>query len=441
MGRPRKNFPATPTQSALKKLPVLARLFDVNTETDLFWDALLKRFSKTARVYGFSRVEAPIIEDLKLYRAFYGNSPMSGSLFSSGADLVLSFPWENAEAGLRPSQLPGLFRNFFQAKLHDAMLLHKWHYSGFTAKMDFAGGKPVLDYEFGCEILGAFNHLNEAQAIATAWEFLSGLGLEGLVLEINNLGSAACQERYNEVLVDFLQPKKYELCENCNELLNLRPLAVFACEKLDCQSVLAESPTILDFLDQDSSKDFTYVLEALDEMRISYQLNPFYASSLPTEKTNFTIKGKYQDKLLVLAEGGHHGSLAQAVSGKSVGAFGFFGSLSVIRKAMEASNEPLERLVLSEVCLVPLGELAAKRSLRLFRDLTAEKIMVYDHFGLSGVKNQLKAAQDNKVPIALIMGQKEAMDEMVILRDVKSGMQEIISYDKIVEEVKKRLGK
>jgi len=35
------------------------------------------------------------------------------------------------------------------------------------------------------------------------------------------------------------------------------------------------------------------------------------------------------------------------------------------------------------------------------------------------------------------MGQKEAMEEMVILRDVKSGMQEIISYDKIVSEVKR----
>ena len=91
--------------------------------------------------------------------------------------------------------------------------------------------------------------------------------------------------------------------------------------------------------------------------------------------------------------------------------------------------------------MVPLGELAAKKSLRLFKDLTQEKVSVYDHFGNAGVKNQLKAAELGHAPIAMIMGQKEAMDEMVILRDVKSGMQEIISYDKIVAEVKKRLGK
>jgi len=79
--------------------------------------------------------------------------------------------------------------------------------------------------------------------------------------------------------------------------------------------------------------------------------------------------------------------------------------------------------------------------LRLFRDLTSEKISVYDHFGSVGVKNQLKQAESSNAPVALIMGQKEAMEEMVILRDVKSGMQEIISYDKIVAEVKKRLGR
>ena len=62
-------------------------------------------------------------------------------------------------------------------------------------------------------------------------------------------------------------------------------------------------------------------------------------------------------------------------------------------------------------------------------------------FGRDSVKSQLRISHRLGIKYTLIMGQKEAMDEMVILRDVKSGMQEVISYDKIVEEVKKRLGK
>ncbi len=113
--------------------------------------------------------------------------------------------------------------------------------------------------------------------------------------------------------------------------------------------------------------------------------------------------------------------------------------MSGLSRALELSEIEAKHEIHSEVFLVPLGELASKRSLRLFRDLIAVDVKVHDHFGTIGVKNQLKLAEESKAPIALIMGQKEAMDEMVILRDVKSGMQEVFSYDKIIAEVKKRL--
>ena len=435
MGRPRKNSLSAGAIAATlsKKISILPEFFDINTGIDGYWEALLKRFSKISRIYGFSRAEAPLLEDIKLYQKFYG---------TANPDFLVKFEQGHLLAALRPSQLPGILRYFIQQKLNDPPGIYKWHYSGFTTKVA-ASGELNSDYEFGCEILGGFSHLSEAQSIVAAWEFLTSLELEELTLEINNLGSQECQQSYGRALVDALLPKKYELCDNCNEDLSFRPLYVFRCPNLDCQAVFPENvPTILDFLDQDSHKDFTHVLEALDEMHIAYQLNPFYAGNNLSEKTNFAVKCKLGEKTLSLAEGGHHGSLAKAAFGKDFGAFGFFGSFKTLKQVLEANSEPpVFGPSLSEVCLVPLGELAAKRSLRLFRDLTAQKIMVYDHFGLSGVKNQLKVAQDQKVPIALIMGQKEAMDEMVILRDVKSGMQEIISYDKIVEEVKKRLGK
>jgi histidyl-tRNA synthetase len=110
-------------------------------------------------------------------------------------------------------------------------------------------------------------------------------------------------------------------------------------------------------------------------------------------------------------------------------------------EALQHAEGELSYELRNEVFLVPLGELAARKSLRLFQDLTRAEVTVYDNFGTQGVKDQLKAAQASKSPIALIMGQKEALDEMVILRDVKSGMQEVFSYDKIVDEVKKRLGR
>ena len=94
-----------------------------------------------------------------------------------------------------------------------------------------------------------------------------------------------------------------------------------------------------------------------------------------------------------------------------------------------------------DVFLVPLGDLAAKKTLRLFTELWNNDIKASEFAGPGSIKTQLKLAESNKVSIALIVGQKEAREGTVILRDVKSGMQELFTYERIIEEVKKRLGR
>jgi histidyl-tRNA synthetase len=268
------------------------------------------------------------------------------------------------------------------------------------------------------------------------------LDLENIQIEINMLGDGGVsQSGYPSVLKDYLKTRDFDLCEDCINHITGRVLNVLRCTNLSCQLVVAEAPSVLDYLDADSKSHFTNVLEDLDELSIPYQLNQYYAGPQGTSRTNFVIKYMGEKEQWVLGEGGHHELMLKNISGKAMPAFGFVGNLAAVAKAMELSEIKLEPDYSNEVFLVPLGELAAKKSLRLFRDLVASGIIVHDHFGSEGVKNQLKAAQDFKAPVALIMGQKEAIDEMVILRDVKSGMQEIFPYEKIVDEVKKRLGR
>jgi histidyl-tRNA synthetase len=384
-------------------------------------------------MYGFAKAEAPLLEDARLYSLFYEQEELPARL--------LTCPFGNLTSAFRPTQLPGLIRSFVEEKLFDQPGLQKWYYTGPVVEKT-SDNKILTDYEFGAEILGQFNHLNEAQVIALAWTFFSSLGLEEISLEVNNLGSLESKRLYTENLMEAILPKKYDLCDDCEGWLAVSPLQMFRCQNLDCQTILADSgPSVLDFLDETSNQNFTLVLESLEEMNIPYQLNPFYTGRPGATKSIFVFKFKSKDKTLILAEGGHRQSFAEKLSGKSIGAFGFNGSFRELKDQFTKLVEVEEAKITSEVCLVPLGDLASKRSLRLFKDLTEQKITVYDHFGQSGVKNQLKIAQTHEVPIALIMGQKEAIDEMVILRDVKSGMQEIISYDKIIDEVKKRLGR
>lgn len=431
MGRPKKN-PAAASGYVTKKIQSLPGTHDILTSADALWDILLKRLARVARAYGFNRVEVPLLEEARLFEA--------ARVLGEGQPVPVGDEVYGRPAVLRPALLPPVLRAYVQQKVYEVAPISKWWYSGFTVAQP-EKNSPQADFNFGFEVFGTFSHLAEAQLVSGVWEMFNSLGLKDLVLEINSIGEEACQRVYEEALAGYLSGKKYQLCDSCSEHLKGRVLNVFRCNNLDCQAVLAEAPTILDYLDPKSHKHFTNILEALDEMGIPYQLNHLYSGPNGHSRTNFVIKQKTKAGQLVLGEGGYHDGLIQNICGKNFCAFGFYGSLQKIYELLAASRVTVSREQASEVFLVPLGELASKKALRLFRDLISNKISVYDHFGDAGVKNQLKAAQTFKAPIALIMGQKEAMDEMVILRDVKSGMQEVISYDKIVEEVKKRLGK
>lgn len=430
MGRPRKNLSA-PTGYVSKKIHSLENTRDIMTSIDDLWNIIFKRLLKISRAYGFSKVETPFLEDARLYENFFQNNIK---------EEYWSVETQDRAAILRPTLLPSVLRAYFQHKIFDLEPTSKWWYSGQTVKK---GPKGTFcgNHEYGFEIFGTFSHLAEAQLISAVWEFLFSLGLRDLVLEINHIGEEECQRVYQETLGDYLNGKKYELCDSCGEHIKKHPLNVFRCPNLDCQSVLTEAPTVLDYLDQKNHKHFTNILEALDELDIPYQLNPLYSGPEGYSKTNFAIKYKSKTKTVTLGEGGYHDGYMRQLCGKNFCSFGFLGSLQTLYEILLEVKITVAKESGSEVFLVPLGELASKKALRLFRDLVSQKILVYDHFGNLGIKNQLKAAQTYKASIALIMGQKEAVDEMVILRDVKSGMQEIISYDKIIEEVKKRLGK
>ena len=440
MSRPKKEAVATavaiPVNApVIKKSLQIPGLFDILTDTQNFYDVILKKFQQQSHVYGFKRLETPPIEDSQLYRMFYGQSdPRLMNL--------VEFESQGKKLSMRPELLPSVLRAYAQHKMYEQELASKWMYFGSTMSLG-PKNQFVSDYHLGVEVFGTFSHLTEAQTISCMWHLLKGLGLEDLTLEVNHIGESHCQRNYEEALSSYFSGKKYDLCDNCIEHLHTRTMNVLRCSNLDCQTVASDAPTILDFLEEPSRKHFTNILEALDEVEIPYQLNPLYVGADGMGKTNCKIS--YQSKetsdKVVITEGGYHDNLMQRLSGKNWCAFGMQSTISKIAKAMELSMLSMGHEQENEVYLVPLGELASKKSLRLFRDLTEAKVSVFDQFGDTGVKNQLRLAVESKTPIALIMGQKEALDEMVILRDVKSGMQEMFSYDKIINEVKKRLGK
>ncbi|GAC1413517.1 MAG: histidine--tRNA ligase [Candidatus Doudnabacteria bacterium] len=421
----------SPKKKVSKKPQLVPGMYDILPNLDMSWDFLMEKIQRLARGFGFIRVELPILENASLYEG----------LDIGSHTLVTFLDPQGSRIAVRPETLPGLMRAYADRKVIEGQKLSKWYHCSPVIVYDEKQKKFVNTWEYGFELLGDFSPLIEVQLISLVWKFLKSIGLENLILEINSVGRAEERKDYEDTLRNFLAAKKYELCNECVASIEEYPMQVFRCKNLECRTVAAEAPQVVEYLSEECHKHFTHVLEGLDELRVDYSLNPMLVGKQGTSRTVFSLKYKDEQNEYFIGEGAYHEEMLKDLTGKQNACFGFTGYMEILQKAVQ--NLKLESLgdTRSEVYLAPLGDLASKKALRLFSELWDAKISVHDHFGDGGVKNQLKLAEGQKALIALIIGQKEAMDDMVILRDVKSGMQELFRYDQIIDEVKKRIGR
>ena len=84
-----------------------------------------------------------------------------------------------------------------------------------------------------------------------------------------------------------------------------------------------------------------------------------------------------------------------------------------------------------------IGDQARRRAMLLFEELRSKGIRVMENFAKSSLKSQLELANKMKVPLVLILGQKEVSENTVLVRDMIGGVQEVVSLNKIVPELKK----
>jgi histidyl-tRNA synthetase len=83
--------------------------------------------------------------------------------------------------------------------------------------------------------------------------------------------------------------------------------------------------------------------------------------------------------------------------------------------------------------------MAKKKSLRVFADLEKNGVLTAESFGRGSLKSQMRVAHRLGAEVTVIIGQKEALDETAIVKDMVSGTQETVRQEKLTDAVKKIL--
>ena len=405
-----------------------------------YWEKFFKVGKELALFYGFETIETPILEHAELFKKGIGlNTDVVGhemyTLKTKGGDFL----------ALRPELTASVVRAYIENGFaNQPQPIKFFHFGPVFRHESSQSGRYRQFHQADFDIIGEVDPVVDAQVIQSVYAVLSELGLKGLSVHINSIGDRSCWNKYRDELKSYYRNKLNHLCKNCKNRYKENPLRMLDCKDEGCAVLKASAPNSVDFLDKSCHDHFKLVLEFLDELNIPYVLDPYLVRGLDYyTRTVFEIMPEdASGSQITLASGGRYDYLVAQLGGKPAPAVG--GSIGIERAVNEMRRQDVKVNAVkprTRIFLAQIGDLAKKKSLKLFEEFRKNNIGASESFGRDSIKAQLRVADRLGAELALIIGQKEALDNTVILREMQSGTQEIIPIAKIIDAVKKRLKK
>jgi len=422
------------------KFQSLTGMHDILPDDQVYFQRVNKVVENVAKYYGFLKIETPILEQAEVFSKSVGTDTdiVEKEMYTfrtKGGDLV----------SLRPEGTAAVMRSYIEHGMHNLPQPVKFWYTGpFFRYERPQAGRFRQFHQFGFEAIGERNPAIDGQTIQMSYDVLKELGFKNISIEVNSIGDSECRPYFKKILTSYFRSRRTSLCADCQRRLKENPLRILDCKEEKCQRVKAGAPQIIDHLCENCHAHFKQVLEFLDELELPYTLNPYLVRGLDYyTKTVFEIvenseDGKSQGSL---AGGGRYDNLAKMLGGRDTPACGSAGGIERIVSIMKAREMKVgkDSKEDAQIFLAQLGQLAKRKSLKLFEEFRDSKIPVAESFSKDSLKTQLRTASKMGIRWVLIFGQKEALEGFVTLRDMDTGTQKEIQLDKVVEEMKAKI--
>ncbi|MYC27397.1 MAG: histidine--tRNA ligase [Nitrospira sp. SB0662_bin_26] len=398
------------------------------------WSVVERSAHALAQAFGFHEIRIPVFERTDLFVHSIGGT----------TDIVekemYTFPDKDGTSlTLRPEGTAGVVRAFIERGLKTYEASRKLYYIGpmFRHERPQAGRLRQF-HQFGVEYVGSSDPSADVEVITLLWRYFSALQLPGLSLELNSLGQLADRQAYKEELVSFLKTKADGLCENCRRRLETNPLRTLDCKVPKCREATTDAPFLTGFLSTSSKEHFDRVLQGLQALAIPYSINPRLVRGLDYySMTTFEVSSSVLGAQNAIGAGGRYDGLFETLGGVPTPAVGFAIGLERVILALPDSSLPeLEPWVF----VASFGKKGREVGNTLMDSLRSHHLKADTDYTASTLKTLLRSADRLNAPYVVIIGDDEAANNQVILRNMATKEQEIHALDSASTAIRKRLG-
>ncbi len=411
---------------------------DILDEQYYFYQGFFEKAQEVALYYGFKPIELPILEKEDVFTSGVG----------TGTDIVDKEMYTLRTKGgdklaLRPEGTAGVMRAYLEhgmQSLPQPVMLY--YYGPFYRHDNPQKGRYRELRQFGLEILGTEKSIADALIIKTAVMILEEAGAENIIVDINSIGDKDCRNGYIKALTTYYKKHIHNLPTIDRERLKTNPLRILDSKDLKTIEINENAPDALSSLCHNCKHHFKEVLSYLDEMNVSYRINKNLVRGLSYySRTVFEIieqTGGEDETPLTIAGGGRYDYLGKMLgSKKDIPAIGMaIGVDRVVESSWYAKLSP--RIVKKpKIYFIQLGFDAKLKSLNIIEILRKAKVPIAQSISKDSLGSQLAIAEQLGTPYTLIFGQKEALENSVIVRDMHTRSQETVSLDQLLEYLRK----
>ncbi|QNI87054.1 histidine--tRNA ligase [Synechococcus sp. ROS8604] len=412
----------------MSQLQTLRGMVDLLPEQTRRWQAVESVAREHFRCAGLDEIRTPLLEFTDLFARGIGEATDV-----VGKEMYTFVDRGDRSCTLRPEGTASVVRATLQHGLLSQGPQRLWYGGPMFRYERPQAGRQRQFHQIGVEFLGASSPRSDAEVIALAWDLLSALGIQGLKLEINSLGTPEDRQRFRAELVGWLEQRVEQLDPDSQERLSTNPLRILDSKNKGTQLLLNEAPTLLGALSEESIHRFDEVRALLTALQIPYQLNPRLVRGLDYYgHTAFEITSDQLGAQATVCGGGRYDGLIQQLGGPATPAIGWALGMErlllVIAAAAQADpGGPAARLTATSAPLVYLinrGEQAEPQALTLARKLRAAGLAVELDGSSAAFGKQFKRADRSGAPWAVVLGDEEALAGQLRLKSLRGEAEE-----------------
>lgn len=396
-----------------KKIQAIRGMNDYLPNETHIWQYIERKIGQVLDSYCYKEIRLPVVEKTDLFCRTIGEV----------TDIVekemYTFEDRNGESlSLRPEGTAGCVRACIEHGL-----LHNQQQRLWYAGNMFRYEKPQKDRyrqfnQIGVETYGIETPDIDAELIMLSAAFWKSLGITGVELQLNSLGSNESREKYREVIVEYFKDNYEMLDEDSRRRLDKNPLRILDSKNPDMASLIKDAPTLIEYLDEESADHFEKLQSYLKSCDIEYVINPRLVRGLDYyNRTVFEWVTNLLGAQGTICAGGRYDSLVEQIGGRDTPAVGFaMGVERVISLVKEVTGDVPQKLPF--IYVVATGEKGEPKGFSIVNDLRKEfpDVAIMQNAGGGSFKSQFKRADKSGASLAIIVGDDEADQDVVSIK-------------------------